>query len=234
MPIEVSSLIQRFPEPAEPLAVTFPCGVEVAAQFPSVSVPDGASMAKQLLAQVNAALAPLMPLLKVVDLALLVVEALQAVPSVLTNPGKLLDVIDRVLKAKNLLVKLLPPVSVPLMALQFLDVLIAYLEGLVSALQGLVAFQEGISTARAQASQYPALLEIVEVAEDNLVVQMRALDAGLEPTNKLLTPINLLMQLAGLSAVPNIGSLGSDPAAAVTALNVMLQTLRNLRAAIPA
>lgn len=231
--IDISAVIGHPPHPTEPLSVTFPCGVEVAAQYPSLAVPDGASMAKQLLGQVNAALAPLNPILKVVDLAVVIVDALKAVPEIITNPGKLIELLTRAVKAKDLLLKLLPPTSVPIMAVQLLDVLIAYLEGIDGLLDSLVLYEAQIAQMQAQAAQYPSLLVVVSVAEEGVTTQMQALDYGAGPIAKLVRAFNLLMGLASLPQIPAFDDLGTDPVAAKAVVATGLQRLRDLRAFIP-
>jgi hypothetical protein len=226
VPIDVSVLVKRTPRAADPLTVTFPCGAEVAAQLPSLSIPNGAQLAKQLMAQVNAALAPLAPLFKLIDLLLVIVEVVQ-------DPTKLLTLVEKLLKAKDLLLKLVPAISVPLMAVQLLDVIIAYLEGLQAMLAELAAFVAKIDAARAQADQYPELRIVIEASEDNLDAQMEALDKGLGPLQKLIQLLNVFMSIAGLPSVPSLSSIGADPTTASEILADALRELRRVRGMIP-
>ena len=231
--IDINAIVGHPPQGAEPLSVTFPCGVEVAAQYPSLAVPDGAQLAKQLLGQVNAALAPLNPILKVVDMGLAVVETLKAVPEVVYNPGKFIEQLQKLLKAKDLLLKLLPPASVPIMALEFLDVLISLLEGIDDLLDSLVLYEAQIEQMREQAETYPALLVVISVAEEGVETQMQALNDGLGPISKLVRAINFFMGLASLPQIPPLGDLGTDPTEAKAIVAYSLQRLRDIRSLIP-
>ena len=49
------------------LSVTFPGGAEMAVQLPDTGIPDPMQLAKQMMAQANAALAPLVPVFNIID-----------------------------------------------------------------------------------------------------------------------------------------------------------------------
>ncbi len=233
MPIDISAEVRLTPRAPAPLTVTLPGGVELGAQHPSMSIPDGATLAKSLLAQANSAMAPLAPIFKVIDVALVVVEAIKAVPEMIVNPAKLVELIVDVVKKASALLSLLPPMSIPLLAVGLLDVLIAYLEGLVQMMRALAAEQARIDAMRAKLDDYPSLAVVITVSEENLDAQMESLEGGMGPIEKLIRLLNLLMQLAGLPEVPSLSSLGRDPTGAIAALEETVKTLRAVRSSIP-
>lgn len=232
MPIDVSVLVVQQEEPTPPLSVTFPCGGEVAS-LPQIPFPDGMAMAKSLLATANAAMAPLNPIFKVIDLALLIVEAFKAVPEMVTNPAKLIALLEKVVQAASALTKIIPPLSVPLLALGMIDLLIAFFTGLVVTLRQLVHFVERIEAATAEIPRYPHLQFVVDTSNENLKVTMRSLESGMTPIAKVMRLTNLLLQLAGLPPLPDVAHLPDNPREAIEPVEDMLRTLRAVRGMIP-
>ncbi len=232
MPIDVAVVIQPMPPAAEPLSITMPGGAELAA-MPSSLVPDGMTMAKSLLAQANSALAPLNPIFKVMDLALVAVDVLKKIPEAIVNPMALVEVLEKAIKSAGAVAALMPPMSVPLLVLHFIDVLISYLEGLVATLQQLVAFEAKLAEAQAQQDQYPGLQIVCSVAQADLSVQLAAMESGLGPLQKLVRLVNLLMQMVGLEGIPELTALGGNTAQALATLEDALREIRRVRSLIP-
>jgi hypothetical protein len=190
-------------------------------------------MTRALLAQANSALAPLAPIFKLLDFAMIVVELVQKIPTVILDPTELLELITKLVQSGSKLISLLPPMTIPTLAVQLLDVLIAYLEGVIAELNALVALQAKIAAAQAQAVQYPQLTIVIDAANANVAVHMDAMSKGLGPVGSLINLANLLMQLVGLPAAPSLTSIGSDPAGALVAMQTSVDALRAVRRAIP-
>ena len=74
------------------LSLTFPGGAALAAQLP-----DPMQLSKQLMAQANAALAPLVPVFNVIDTVLALFQAVKAIPDAITSlaPTKITDATSR-------------------------------------------------------------------------------------------------------------------------------------------
>jgi hypothetical protein len=233
MPIDINAAVAAPYRARAPLSITMPCGCEVAEQFPSLAIPDPASGAKALLGQFNAALAPINPILKIVDLCLAAVDAVKAVPQLLTNPSELLQAIEKMLTAKDFLLKLLPQISIPLMAVQFLDVLIEYLEGLDRMLASLATYQAQLAALQREISRYPSMQVVFTAGEESLDAQMESLELGMGPINKIVRALNLLMGIAGLPTIPELGDLGRDPTGARAKVAEALVDLRYVRGLIP-
>jgi hypothetical protein len=86
------------------LSLTFPGGAALDAQLPDIGIPDPMELSKQLMAQANAALAPLVPVFNVIDTVLALFQAVKAIPDAITHldPTKITDALpDVAQKAEN-------------------------------------------------------------------------------------------------------------------------------------
>jgi hypothetical protein len=72
------------------LSLTFPGGAALAAQLPDIGIPDPMELSKQLMAQANAALAPLVPVFNIIDTVLALFQAVKSIPDAITHldPGR--------------------------------------------------------------------------------------------------------------------------------------------------
>jgi hypothetical protein len=89
-------------------------------------------LSKQLMAQANAALAPLVPVFNVIDTVLALFQAVKAIPDAITHldPTKITDALPDVAQKASKLLAIVPQLSVPLMIVGLIDVLLAFLGGL--------------------------------------------------------------------------------------------------------
>lgn len=233
MPINIDIVTQRMPQPADPLKITMPCGSEVVASLPGVPVANGKAMAQSLLDKANAAMAPLGPIFKLLDAFLVGVELARAIPELVTNPAKLIEQLEKLIGVASALTKLVPPLSVPLLALEFIDAFIAYLQGTIQALEDLMTYTDKIEEMRAQAARYPTLNVVVEVSEYNLDVMKTSLKSNTGSVEKIVRFVNVLMQLAGLEGIPSVSSLSGAPDEAIQQLRDTLTQVRRIRSLIP-
>ncbi|MGH9886857.1 MAG: hypothetical protein ACREBE_15105, partial [bacterium] len=116
------------------LSVTFPGGASLDAELPDVGVPDPMELSKQLLAQANAALAPLGPVFNLIDVALALFNAVKAIPDAISHldPSKITDALPDLANKAARIAAIVPQLSVPLMILGLIDTLLAFLGGLSS------------------------------------------------------------------------------------------------------
>src|SRR5215831_8544611 len=137
------------------LTITFPGGAEISPQVPSAGFAAPLEVARQLLAQANAAMAPLIPIFNIVDAILALVEALKAVPDAISNldPGKVAEVIPDVRTKASRLLPLAPQVSVPLLVAGLLDAVVAYLDGIAEQLRGMMDQQRRTQHAALRAAE---------------------------------------------------------------------------------
>ncbi len=220
------------------LCVTFPGGAEMCVQMPSVTVPDPSELSKQLMAQANAALAPLMPVFNIIDAVLALFNCVKAIPDALgppPDPSKLAKCMPDVAKKVSKLLKLIPQLSIPLMIVGLIDVLLAFLEGIRDQLRAVIAAQVRIAAAATRAAQLGnvQLSVIVDCATANIDAQMRNLGEGAAPVNRLIGVINLFVELAGLPKLPDLSNLGHDAGAALGVLDGLVEQLKTARSAIP-
>lgn len=220
------------------LCVTFPGGAEMCVQMPSVSVPDPSELSKQLMAQANAALAPLMPVFNIIDTVIALFNCVKAIPDALgppPDPSKLAKCLPDVAKKVSKLLKLIPQLSVPLMIVGLIDVLLAFLEGIRGQLKAVIAAQVRIAAAATRAAELGnvQLSTIVDCANANIEAQMKNLGESAAPVNRLIGVINLFVELAGLPKLPDLSNLGNDAQAALGVLDPLVDQLKAARSAIP-
>lgn len=232
MPIDVSIIVTTTRPAADSLHVTLPGGVQIAA-LPQMPVPDAGAMTRALLGQLNAALAPLTPALRLIDFALAAFETIQAIPAAFVDPSELIEQIEKLARSAGALASFIPAVSVPVLAGELVDVLIAYMEGLINEIQAIQALQAKIEAARVQAGTYPALSLVIAVSEADVAVHLESMNKGLGPVGTLIRVANVILSIAGISAVPSLDDLGADTTGAITALRDAVNALRTVRAALP-
>ena len=219
------------------LCVTFPGGAEMCVQIPDI-VPDPTEMSKQLLAQANAALAPLVPIFNIIDVVMALFNCVKAIPDSLgppPDPSKLAECLPDLAKKASKLLKLIPQLSLPLLLVGLIDVLLFYLEGLRGQLKAVIAAQVRIAAAATRAAELGnvQLRTIVDCATANLDAHLQNLNESMAPLNRLVGVINLFMELLGLPKVPDISSLCDDAEAALVPLDAAIDGLKAARAAIP-
>lgn len=219
------------------LCVTFPGGAEVCVQIPGV--PDPTEVSKQLLAQANAALAPLVPVFNIIDAIIALFNCVKAIPDALgppPDPSKLADCIPDLAKKIDQLLKLIPQLSIPLLIAGLIDVLLFYLEGLRGQLQAIIAAQLRIAAAATRAAELGnvQLRTVVDCAEASMDAYLQNLNEGMKPLNRLVALLNLFLQLAGLPPIPDLKNLGDDAEAALAPLDAAIESLKTVRAGLPA
>ena len=221
------------------LSVTFPGGAELSVQLPTVSIPDPTELSKQLMAQANAALMPLVPIFNILDVVLALFECVKAIPDSLgppPDPSKLVGCIPDLAAKANKLLKLIPQLSIPLMIVGLIDVLITFLEGIRGQLKAIIDAQVRIAQAGLRAAELGnvQLQLVVDCANANIDAQMKSIGEGAAPVNRLIGVINLFMGLAGLEPLPDLANLGTDAQAALDPIDLVIDQLKTARSAIPA
>jgi hypothetical protein len=238
MPIpDLESLCVQLTVTPQTLSVTFPGGASVDAQLPDLGFADPLQLAKQLMGQANAALAPLGPVFDVIDTILALYKAVQAIPDAISHldPSKIADALPDVAKKASKLLALVPQLSVPLMVVGLIDVLLAFLGGLSGQLRAIVDQQARIQKAADRAAQLGAaqLQVVVGCALEYVDAQMTSLAESVAPVTRLLALINVFAEIVGLSPLPDFPNLGQDAQAALQPLDDAVQILQTFRRAIP-
>jgi hypothetical protein len=238
MPIgDLENICVQLTATPQSLSLTFPGGAAMAAQVPSTGIPDPIEVAKQLMAQANAGLAPLVPLFNILDVALALYQTVKAIPDAIThlNPSAIENSLPDLAEKAAKLAKLVPQLSVPLMILGIIDVLLAYLAGFTGQLQALIDQEVRMQAAANRATELGnvQLQGVVDCAKQHVAVQMQSLAAASPPVNQLIALVNAFMELAGLPGLPDLSDVGSDAAAALQPLQDTVKQLQAIRKTIP-
>ncbi|TMQ08635.1 MAG: hypothetical protein E6J90_39965 [Deltaproteobacteria bacterium] len=238
MPIpDLKSLCVELTVQPQSLSVTFPGGASIDAELPDVGVPDPMELSKQLLAQANAALAPLGPVFNLIDVALALFNAVKAIPDAISHldPSKITDALPDLANKAARIAAIVPQLSVPLMILGLIDALLAFLGGLSGQLRAIIDQQVRIQKAENRAAELgnAQLQAVADCSKHQVSSQLESLAESVAPVNRLIALINVFAQLAGLGPLPDLSSLGTDAAAALRALDDTVNALQEIRAALP-
>lgn len=238
MPIsDLETLCVELTVTPQRLSVIVPGGASLDPELPDFGPADPMRLAKQLLAQANAALAPLGPVFDLIDVGLALVEAVKAIPDAISHldPGKITDALPELAQKAGKLAPLVPQLSVPLLVVGLIDTLLAFLDGLAVQLRALINQQARIQKAadRAALLGNAQLQAVADCSRHHVDAQLQSLSESLAPVNRFIALLNVFGQLAGLGPLPALSSLGADPAAALPPIADTAKLLQQLRAAIP-
>jgi hypothetical protein len=207
------------------LCVTFPGGASVCVQIASPKIPSPLECARALLAEVNAALAPLQPIFTLFEFANAMTAALGPPP----DPSKIAAVLAKI-------AAMMPAASVPVLVGKVLDLLIAYLQGIYAQIQAMILALKAIAAAATKAANLhnAELALTVDCATAGIALQMTSMNAGAAPLNSLIGVVNQLLGLVpGAPTIPSLADLGPDPTAALVPLADAITVLQDLRHAFP-
>lgn len=240
--LDLSALCIPIPELPTAICFTFPGGATICIPHdrPSIGVLEYATKAMML---ANAAIAPLKPVLDVIDFAMSILDTLGAVPGVLTNPKPLIDQLKKLANKAIPLAKLLPPVSLLVLLFQLLGALIAILNGFANEFESLARLGHRIEAAQfAQNQRAPGLAQLITCAQSQYRVQLNNLAAAFASINGVIQIINLVGELTKAKGFPikltgdgtySILTDGyGEPLQAAAALHQVTETLQKLQALI--
>lgn len=218
--------------------IELPGGATLCAQW-GFDLGDDGDILKNLLGQINSALAPLTPFFNVLDVIKAIADCIQAIPDCLgppPDPSGIIDCIPNLMEKVNKLLKLLPAMSVPAMVKSILDVIIRSLHALRAELVAMIAQRQRILDAgiKAAALGNIELQALLDCAEGNLDAQFQNKNAAMKPLNRLIGLINTFLDLIGLPCVPGIAAMTALDATALDIIDAAIELLETLKAAIPA
>jgi hypothetical protein len=221
---------------AEPPCITMPGGATICATWPFPSPPSADALMRQMMAQLQSALAPLAPLFTALDIISIIINLLKALakidlPAIAEEAAKLPEAVVKLLA-------ILPQVAIPLMLVGFLDIIILFLVGFneyltktSQALDRLTASVEYQDTLGAS-----ALIDAALCGQVNLDDFMASASAGMDPVNSIINAINIMLELIGLGKF-KIPTLGEVTTANIAPFQAILQEtaefLQLIRNAIP-
>lgn len=227
------------------LAIELPGGVSLQPKFDAGAVVDFSTAAAKLMGEVNAALTPLMPIFRLIDIVLAVFECIKAIPDSLgppPDPTKLVKCVQKLAKAIDFILKMIPMLSIPVMVKTIIDTVIVALKGLKAQLQNLLTIQVGLDAKLEVVANLQADLDLqAGAAELQLVLDCANADFELvvEATMRSMCPLNsflgLLDLFLGMIGMGPIGTieLGADLTAALDIIDAAIKLLENIKLALP-
>jgi hypothetical protein len=219
------------------LCIPLPGGAEICPPG-GIIIPDPSELVLQLFTQLNAALSPLMPFFRVLDVLIAIFDCITAIPKAIfpPNPAPIIQCLVHLSEAIAEVVKLIPVISLPFTVAGFLDALIALLVGVKSNLQSIIDQTARIVAAETAAVGPPAIPMLAQAAlcaRSQQASEMANMKALFGPVNRLLGVVNLLLSLTGQSPIPTFGDIGDDAEAALASMDPVIQTLQTIRSFIP-
>lgn len=214
------------------LEIKLPGGVSIKPKLDFGSLPDTTIVVGSLLRELNPALTPLVPIFRVIDLAMSLVNFAKAVPDSLgppPDPTKISSALEAVVEKAGFLAQLLPPLSVPVLMKGILGAVIGGLDALKVTLASLVKVGAGINTAAnlrdlllngdgtpgsANVAAGLAMQASVDCSQANFELQLQATAVAMAPIASLLSLLKLFASIAGLPV--NIPDLTLDLSGSVS------------------
>lgn len=217
--------------------LTLPGGAELCVQADPGS-PDAASAAKKLFETVNGALTPLVPVFNIIDTVIALKDCLEAVPKVVgppPDPTPLLECLPDLVRKVDALLALLPQASLPILAAQIIDSLIAFLRAYKARVQFMYARLEAIVRAETRAAQAGnvQLQLLLDCARGNLETDLVNMNASFTPLQRLVGLVNAFLDLAGLPCLPDVTGISELSEIAIEDIELLISLLESIRALIP-
>jgi hypothetical protein len=233
-----------------PFCVPLPGGGEICLITGPGQLPISADVCKDLLGQLNVALAGLAPIMCIIDCVLSVIEVGKAVPDSIgppPDPSALIKAIANMVEKCACLLPLIPQLSICPLIKQLLALIIACLEDIIAQIENLITLSAGVADAReiceildatnsvgldlSQAKEY------LDCEEQNLDLLAAALGGSTESIQRLLdVTVNPLMSIAGLDPIVfediNFGDLETVQDALIP-LRAAIDALTVVRDALP-
>ena len=191
---------------------------------------------------IQAALAPLMPFFRVIDVLAAVVNCVKAAVDAIgppPDPVKLLNCVPELEKKLRALLALSPFLTLPLLVKQLLQLLISILQRVKRRMLNLIARLAAILAAMDRARDLGDLdlLEILVCAQSNILQEGANLAAQLASLGRLIALINIFIELAQIpiEPIPEFSDLlsGGITEKVLEPIDDAIKLLRTAEAAIP-
>lgn len=226
------------PVRGEPRKLCFrlPGGVELCTNSGALNT-GALEYVKDAVNTMNTAMSPLVPTFRIMEAVLAIQKCVVATFEVVTNPDKLKQAALELAEKCTRLLELMPVLSIPFMAVDILDTLIATLDGLATETAGLIRFFDRITQAQLDAAESPSLLSIIRCSEASLAQQLDNISTVFASINPQIVFINTLADIAQMKAPFPIKlvdlSFPTDPENASKYLLQVSRLLQQVRAVIP-
>jgi uncharacterized membrane protein len=228
------------PIPAQPLRIRLPGPIEVSGA-PLSSLPSQSEVARALFGQVGAALGPFAAVFKIIEAVQAVLAVAESIPRALIgfppDPGKITRELPKLRGAIGDLVALLPQASLPILLIDVVNALLAYINGVLTELDALAEAEANAVSARAVAAGLDAVVDAAAIASleatasciDAQVAQRIAgIEAASSSVNATVGVVNSLLAIINLPQIPTISGLGSDVESARASLQSLIDTVEPL------
>jgi hypothetical protein len=217
------------------LSLRLPGGGLIQVQYPGSDFPNGLQLAMQLMAQSSAATAPLAPIFDIIGAVMAIKDFAEAVPNLITDPPAVAEAIVKVVETTAALAQVVPPVSVPALILDAVDLMISTVDGMIEEVRSLADLQSRTASAQSlmESTGNVTLQEAIDCAEEILGARQENLDQMIASTGGFVALANAMGELVGLPALPALDALPSDLGEAEEALSDVQTVLGAIRVLIP-
>jgi hypothetical protein len=220
------------------LCVSFPGGISICAQVPSIEGPTPDVLSRALVGQAASALGPLQPIFDIIGAVLALSDFATAIPeAILTlDPDLLTEPLEELAEKVATLLRMIPQLSVPILILDLVDAIINYLNGLLDFLSTLENQQLEAEYSRGIAVSYnlSVLLAAVECAEEHIISQLGNMAEGAKTIDSFIATINLFGSLVpNMPVIPSFGDIGDDVSSIREGIEELIELLETARDLIP-
>lgn len=207
--------------------ISFPGGVELCANIPSVIPATSVEVVLELLNKLNSALAPLQPVFNIIDAVLAVFDCIKAISTL--DPVEIVNCIPNLAERINALLSLIPQLSLPILIRDAIDCLIVYIEGTIAQINRMRDYLDLIIEAQTlTATTDIEIGPIIDCATGNLDQLLVFMGEQTEPVNRVIGIINAFLQLLGLPCCPSLSTPSLDDGF-ITLLEGLVEFLQFLR-----
>lgn len=218
------------------LSIDMPGGVIIAAKLEPNTLPTLAGIVTSMLGPLNAAMTPLMPFFRLLDLVICIVRFCEGVPPAIASLdiGELLKLLKAVMRAFAKVVGLVPPITVPVMLAGVCRTVSAALLALVLALEDIVKIQFALDSKQARIDflladpelhEGAALLQSsIDCAQADIDLQAKVGFSSLGPINKFYDLMNEFIKLIKLPELAKVEG-NTDPAAMIAPIRQAAEVL---------
>lgn len=200
-PISLADLCKSVPQmPREQLCLTLPGGAEFCPN-PTVYSTGMLEYAQLALGHANSALAPLRPVFELIEAIQLIVKCLETIPDVIgppPNPQPLIEVLGKLAQKMQLIVKLAPPFTIPIILVQVLDMILVNMQGVVDELMAIARQLQSIEFAKNANVDVGEFRNILNCVSDATNAQMSNLQKMMASINPVIEMLNTFAQMAGI------------------------------------
>jgi hypothetical protein len=215
----------EIPPLEDPFKLTLPGGIEIERV--------------DLLEIVQPALAPLMPIFRIVDTIVALFNCLKAIPDALgppPDPSALAACLPELAKKISELLHLMPQLSLPYLVRELIGLVIDALSKTRIALVHLQAQMQQILKAVDRATELgdAGLMAITVCAQTNVAQEAANLGKMLASLGKMIGILNLFLGMLGLPEVPNLSRLAGQPLdTVIEPINALIHTFERAQRAVP-